>query len=271
MRPTLAELERFNQLPDGVAASRSLAAAAAAAASSVSGGGGAGEAVVGHSLMPGDVVEVCEGELRNLRGTVISVEAGGANRVIVQPSHHDLKEPIEFAPVELRKYFAQGDHVRVLRGRYEGETGLVLAYDSLGGGGGGGAGGGGSCGVCTILPDSGMSEIRVAPRDLRLWNDRGVGSGSVAASSGCGSGGATDGVERAKLMDFVQLDAQNYGVVVHVDRENVRVLTCLGKVASVAANTALRVVKFGGPRGGISPQALDREGNVIQVGGLLHC
>lgn len=27
---------------------------------------------------------------------------------------------------ELRKYFKDGDHVRVIHGRYEGETGLIL-------------------------------------------------------------------------------------------------------------------------------------------------
>lgn len=102
-----------------------------------------------------------------------------------------------------------------------------------------------------VLPDRGMSEIRVAPKDLRLWQDRG-GPSDV---------GQSDGVQ---LMDFVQIDSHNFGVVTQVDRESISILTCLGKVVTVKANTALRVMKFGGPRGA-QPQALDRNGNVIQV------
>ena len=35
----------------------------------------------------------------------------------MQPKHEDLKEPLEFQASELRKYFSQGDHVRVIGGR----------------------------------------------------------------------------------------------------------------------------------------------------------
>lgn len=125
---------------------------------------------------------------------------------------------------------------KVIRGRYENETGLLLVYEPN---------------LCLVLPDRGMSEIRVAPRDLRLWQDRG-------GLSDCGQ---MDGVQ---LMDFVQIDAHTSGVVTQVDRESISVLTCLGKIVTVKANTALRIIKFGGPRG-VQPQALDRNGNVIQV------
>ncbi|VDP39622.1 unnamed protein product [Schistosoma margrebowiei] len=92
IRPTLAELERFHHTPD------SLQIAAAIASN--------------HCFTPGDVVEVCEGDLKNLRGKVVSIE--GNNRIIVQPNHSDLREPIPFTPVELRKFFNQGDHVKVI-------------------------------------------------------------------------------------------------------------------------------------------------------------
>lgn len=36
-----------------------------------------------------------------------------------------LQDPLEFQASELRKYFRQGDHVKVLSGRYEGDTGLI--------------------------------------------------------------------------------------------------------------------------------------------------
>ncbi|KAL5112988.1 Transcription elongation factor SPT5 [Taenia crassiceps] len=234
IRPTLGELERFNQLPDGAELAAAAATVATKNVSSIKLGANGEVISSGHGFMPGDIIEVCDGELKNLRGTVLSVEVD--DRVIVQPSHHDLKEPIPFNPTELRKYFEQGDRVKVIHGRYENETGLLLVYEPN---------------LCMVLPDRGMSEIRVAPKDLRLWQDRG----------GPTDGGQSDG---AQLMDFVQIDSHNFGVVTQVDRESVSILTCLGKVVTVKANTALRVMKFGGPRG-VQPQALDRNGNVIQI------
>lgn len=116
IRPTLSELELFNQMPDGV----ELAAAAASVASKGSMApklGSNGEVLsVDHGFLPGDIVEVCDGELKNLRGRVTSAEPDG--RIIVQPSHNDLKEPIPFNTHELRKYFEQGDHVKVSRLRF---------------------------------------------------------------------------------------------------------------------------------------------------------
>lgn len=65
---------------------------------------------VEHSFAPGDVVEVCEGELKNLQGKITSVEG---NQITVLPNHSELKEPIVFTPRELRKYFEAGKHVKV--------------------------------------------------------------------------------------------------------------------------------------------------------------
>ncbi len=188
----------------------------------------------GHGFAPGDVVEVCEGDLKNLRGKVVSVEID--ERIIVQPSHSDLREPIPFSPSELRKFFSQGDHVKVLRGPYEGETGLVIHFEPN---------------LSIVLSDQSMTELRVAPKDLRLWQDRATPSESNPSGS-------------VQMMDFVQVDAQTVGVVTRVDREHISVLSCSGKVVTVKSNTALRVMKMGGPRRA-PPQALDRNGNIIQV------
>ena len=37
-----------------------------------------------------------------------------------------LQEPLEFPGNELRKYFRMGDHVKVIKGQYEGDTGLIV-------------------------------------------------------------------------------------------------------------------------------------------------
>ena len=43
---------------------------------------------VSHTLVPGDVVEVAEGELVHLLGKVITVDG---NKVTMIPKHEDLK------------------------------------------------------------------------------------------------------------------------------------------------------------------------------------
>lgn len=41
-----------------------------------------------HNFQPGDNVEVCEGELINLQGKVLSVDG---NKITIMPKHEDLK------------------------------------------------------------------------------------------------------------------------------------------------------------------------------------
>jgi transcription elongation factor SPT5 len=74
--PTLAELERFGEVPveglelDGVAS----------AASTVK--------EEGHNFATGDNVEVAEGELAHLQGKIIAIDG---NKITIMPRHEDLK------------------------------------------------------------------------------------------------------------------------------------------------------------------------------------
>ena len=78
------------------------------------------------SFAAGDQVEVCEGELINLQGTIVGVD-GDSIRIL--PKHEALKDEIPFKAHELRKFFTVGNHVKVLNGRYEGETGMIVGID----------------------------------------------------------------------------------------------------------------------------------------------
>ena len=40
-----------------------------------------------------------------------------------------FQDPLEFPASELRKFFKMGDHVKVIRGRYEGDTGLIVRVE----------------------------------------------------------------------------------------------------------------------------------------------
>lgn len=39
------------------------------------------------------------------------------------------QDPLEFMAHELQKHFKMGDHVKVLGGRYEGDTGLIVRVE----------------------------------------------------------------------------------------------------------------------------------------------
>jgi len=107
VKPTLSELERFEETPEGLDIEIATA----------------DKEEVAHSFSNGDMVEVIEGELVNLQGKVIAIDG---SKITIMPKHEDLKDPLEFQSNELKKYFRQGDHVRVIGGRYEGDTGLIV-------------------------------------------------------------------------------------------------------------------------------------------------
>ena len=84
-------------------------------------------------LIIGDTVEVIEGDLIGMRGTLLSVEG---TTVKVQPSNAgelDKTTEIEFLTSQLRKYIPVGAHVKVTDGRYAGETGVVVAVEQMNG------------------------------------------------------------------------------------------------------------------------------------------
>ena len=78
------------------------------------------------NFAPGDHVEVCEGELINLQGIIVGID-GDSIRIL--PKHEALKDEIPFKANELRKYFQVGNHVKILHGRFIGETGMIVGMD----------------------------------------------------------------------------------------------------------------------------------------------
>ena len=60
-----------------------------------------------HNFCTGDNVEVIEGELVNLQGTILSVDGP---KITMKPNHKDLINPLESQASEVRKYFNQSYH-----------------------------------------------------------------------------------------------------------------------------------------------------------------
>jgi transcription elongation factor SPT5 len=75
VKPTLSELERFEEAPEGIDIELH------------STGGGGKEDVTSHNFSAGDNVEVCEGELANLHGKILAIDG---NVITVMPRHNEL-------------------------------------------------------------------------------------------------------------------------------------------------------------------------------------
>lgn len=185
VKPTLSELEKFEDQPEGI----DLEVVTESTGKERE-----------HNFQPGDNVEVCEGELINLQGKVLSVDG---NKITIMPKHEDLKDMLEFPAQELRKYFKMGDHVKVIAGRFEGDTGLIVRVEEN---------------FVILFSDLTMHELKVLPRDLQLCSE---------TASGVDVGGQHEWGE------LVQLDPRTVGVIVRLERETFQVLNMHGKVVTV--------------------------------------
>lgn len=175
----------------------------------------------------GDKVEVAEGELIHLQGKVIAIDG---SRVTMLPNHPELKDPLEFPANELTKCFHEGDHVKVIDGRFEGDTGTIVRTDERN---------------AILLSDLSMDEIKVFVRDLQLCPDRATG---------------VDSLGHFNYGDLVQLDPQTVGVIVRLEKENLQILTQQGRVRPYKSQAVSKKSESNK-----KAVALDKDSNPIQV------
>ncbi|KAI8629816.1 transcription initiation protein [Xylariaceae sp. FL1651] len=144
------------------------------------------------TYLPGDVVEVYEGEQKGVVGKTTQVQA---DIVTLEVTEGELVgQTIDVPTKGLRKRFRTGDHVKVIGGsRYRDELGMVvkISEDRV-----------------TLLTDQTNTEITVFSKDLREASDI-AGQGSLGQYS---------------LLDLVQMDPTTVGCIVKVDRESLVVL-----------------------------------------------
>ena len=151
---------------------------------------------VAARFLVGDQVIVVEGDLRNLEGVIKRVDADG--RVIVDPSHKDLTDPLPFNPEQLRKHFKVGSTVRVVHGAHEGASGMVVKVSDQ---------------IATIFSTSTNEEFSVFMRDLA--------DDAEAATR-------VDRIGEYALHDLAMLDDGNVGVLTRVEKDVAFVLTNVG-------------------------------------------
>ncbi|CAD5219871.1 unnamed protein product [Bursaphelenchus xylophilus] len=183
-----------------------------------------------YTFGPGDWVEVCEGELTNLRGKVVSVDK---DEVIISPDHQDLKQNLKFNASELKKYFKPGDHVRVLGGQHQGLTGTVVKVDEN---------------AVVVLSDLNLDEMKVRPHNLKL--DTQVFSG-------------VDQMGQFQFHDLVSLDANTVGVILRLEKDFADVLTMNNTVQRVKS------VSIQPRKNADKGRCMDSVGNTVQKGDLV--
>lgn len=184
-----------------------------------------------NPFVPGDIVEVKSGELVNLRGKVMTVDG---SKVVMMPDQEDLKEAITLNASELRKFFKEGDHAKVISGRYEGHTGLIVRVKDN---------------TAIVLSDLGMEELNVRVRDLQLCADVTTG---------------VDSLGQFQYHDLVQLDhSGTYGVIVRLEKEHLEVLNMHGTINRVKAQAIIgkKDVKFA--------KVLDSQNNSVEAKDLV--
>ena len=86
--------------------------------------------------------------------------------------------------------------MRVIGGRYEGDTGLIVRVLDV---------------HIVLFSDLTMHELKVLPRDLQLCTDMATG---------------VDSLGQFQFGDMVQIDPQTVGVIVQIQKENFQVIPC---------------------------------------------
>ncbi|KAI8839264.1 hypothetical protein BC829DRAFT_421031 [Chytridium lagenaria] len=154
-------------------------------------------------FMLGENVEVIRGEMKDICGKVLSIDNGIVT--IVPPSETKLAA-LKFDAKDLRKKFDEGDHVKVIYGMHNGETGLIIKILNN---------------IVTILSDTSLKPIDVFAKDLRAATD--VSSGNAAQEH----------------MMF-RMRPQEVGVVVKVEKDVLTVLNHFGTISKLRAQQIVR-------------------------------
>ncbi|KAG1676522.1 hypothetical protein FOA52_000065 [Chlamydomonas sp. UWO 241] len=148
------------------------------------------------TYVAGDKVKFTKGELQGLEATVTDVRDDG--KVMVVPKIDGFSEAVDCEMSELRKFFRQGDRVKVINGQHAGEAGMLLAVSDD------------ASELCVMISDTSRTQIKVFARDLTVNTDADTGVETLG---------------EYQLHDLVQLDQTTAGVIIKIERATARVLT----------------------------------------------
>ncbi|RKO92660.1 hypothetical protein BDK51DRAFT_35496 [Blyttiomyces helicus] len=183
VNPTLEEITRFS---GGAVSERGGALAMLASAS----------AATAEDFQTGESVEVIDGDMINVPGTVESVENGVVT--VRADEALGLKTSFQVPASHLRKRFKAGDLVKVINGTHRDQTGLIVNIVEN---------------IITLLADSSYKEIQVFSKDLRAASE--VSTSSTVTG-------------QYDVQDLVFLSPTEAAVVTKVEGDTLTVLTQFG-------------------------------------------
>ena len=163
----------------------------------------------------GDTVKVIRGAMTNLIGEVLTTQpnpVSGKITVTVLPEHKDLMEAIMFPADELQKYFKVGCHVKVKRGKFKDETGLIIKVEEESADGNkkkNKKGGGEQEGEVIIFSDLTSRTIRVHINDITETSEVSTGR---------------DVLGNYALYELVHLSRDVVGVIVSIQNGTFKIL-----------------------------------------------
>jgi transcription elongation factor SPT5 len=186
------------------------------------------------SFSVGDTVMAVEGELKDLAGVVTQVNLL-SQQIEVLPVNQEITDKIWFTVTDLCKLFKIGDRVKVINGRYSGETGIVVHIEE-------------SDGEYTavLMADLGSKQISVRMKDLSLTNEIATGR---------------DSLEGYEMYDLVATSSNQLGVIVSVGRDDLTLLMQTGEVKTVGLQDLRGKRNFQSNKA----MALDAKDNQIHV------
>ena len=230
--PTLAEFQAYtrssaSENPEDGSSMSTADAMSSALASSLSLGpkGSHGLEAPRAKLHKSDKIQVTAGELKSLTGTVLSVDG---ESVTITADDLNFSEPITLLRANVAKHFQIGDHVRVVNGIRQGETGHVVHIDDI---------------YAHVYSDISRKELKVFIKDIRL-------ASSTAA--------AAENDTPFEVFDLVELNPTTVGVVINITGSMLRILNQSGIVVNL---TKSDVTKKQFRR----PMILDSAGNSVAV------
>ena len=177
------------------------------------------------TFQPGDRVEVLSGEQRGSKGIVTRTSKDIA---AVKLPEFPLK-PLEFPISTLRKIFEPGDHVTVINGGHQGDSGLVLMVKH---------------GQVTFMSNQTRQEITITANNLSKSIDSTPTSSEYA------------------LHDIVELSAKNVACIVQAGHDIFKVIDESGKVLTITKGSILN--KINPTR--VRAATVDSKGNEIKIG-----
>eukprot|EP01015_Nassula_variabilis_P010296 TRINITY_DN1821_c0_g1_i8.p1 TRINITY_DN1821_c0_g1~~TRINITY_DN1821_c0_g1_i8.p1 ORF type:complete len:513 (+),score=115.55 TRINITY_DN1821_c0_g1_i8:66-1604(+) len=149
----------------------------------------------------GDKVRVVRGELVNLIGRVVSVKD---NLVRIESISEELLDTMDIDPLDLEKYFSKGDHVKVINGKFEGQTGTVLTVHEF---------------VATLISEDMKNQFQVRINDIKL-------SGEV--------NNVSEYQSQYKKYDLVKLnDLKTVGIIIQLSKDTCNIVDTENSIQTV--------------------------------------